>query len=93
VNAARNILVEGLRLLELETKAKEMYTSTTTNITSSPKENISRKSTDGQTGKNACGAVVRPKKASFPTRRAKLEGQTAEKQETSRGDPVEAAGI
>jgi hypothetical protein len=76
------MLVEGLRLLELETRAKEIYTSTTTHITNPPKEKISRKSTDGQTGKNACGAVVR----------AKLEGQTAEKQETSRGDPVEAAG-
>jgi putative transposase len=90
VNAARNILKEGLRLLELESTAKTMYTTSTTSNTN---ENVRIQSTVGQTGKNACGAVVRPKKVSSPKRRAKLEGQTAVKQEANRGDPVEAAGI
>jgi putative transposase len=92
VNAARNILAEGLRLLELEGTAKVEYI-TTSSPSKATKEKLStKKSTVGQTGKNACGAVVRPVKGSS-RKRTQLEGQTAEKQEASRGDPVEAAGI
>jgi putative transposase len=89
VNAARNILAEGLRLLELEVVAKEVYAATSS-PSNTTKEQYNRQSTVGQAGKNACGAVVRPQKVGS-RERAKLEGQTALKQETSRGDPVEAA--
>jgi putative transposase len=73
VNAARNILAEGLRLLKLEAEAKAVY-ATTTSTTNITKEKVSMKSTVGQTGKDACGAVVRPKKASSLKKRVKLEG-------------------
>jgi putative transposase len=89
VNAALNILAEGLRLLELEVVAKEVYAATSS-PSNTTKEQFSRKSTVGQAGKEACGAVVRPKKVSS-RKRTKLEGQTALKQEVSWGDPVEAA--
>jgi putative transposase len=100
VNAARNILAEGLRLLELASKALAEYASSTTTTTTtaarkkiSPERASTPKSTVGQTGKYACGAVVRPVKGSSLKKRTQLEGQTAVKQEISRGDPVEAAGI
>jgi putative transposase len=97
VNAARNILAEGLRLLELASTAKTGYAATTTTAVVRSKTSQERastpKSTDGQAGKYACGAVVRPEKGSSLKKRAPLEGQTAVKQETNRGDPVEAAGI
>jgi putative transposase len=99
VNAARNILTEGLRLLELASKALAEYaSSTTTTTTTAARKKTSqeraraKRSTVGQAGKYACGAVVRPKKGSSLTRRAQLEGPTALKQEVSRGDPVQAAG-
>jgi IS605 OrfB family transposase len=99
VNAARNILAEGLRLLALQSTAKAEYatstnTTTTTNANASVKRKTSQesastqKSTVGQTGKEACGAVVRPVKVSSLKRRTQLEGQTV----VSRGTPVEAAG-
>jgi putative transposase len=92
VNAARNILAEGLRLLALEGAAKEVYATTSSTSNATKEQNSTKKSTVGQTGKYACGAVVRPEKRSS-RKRAKLEGQTAVKQEASRGDPVEATGI
>jgi putative transposase len=61
VNAARNILAEGLRLLELEKAAKAVNAATTKPKTSVHSQSkLARKSTVGQTGKNACGAVIRP---------------------------------
>jgi putative transposase len=95
VNAARNILAEGIRLLALESTAKAEYAATTTTTTrkkTSQERASTKRSTVGQAGKYACGAVVRPEKVSSLKRRAQLKGQTAEKQEVSRGDPVEAAG-
>jgi hypothetical protein len=100
VNAARNILAEGLRLLAVEGTVKAEYATTThTAAIATVKSKTSQarastpKSTVGQAGKNACGAVVRPVKGSSLKKRAPLEGQTAVKQETNRGDPVAAAGI
>jgi transposase len=83
VNAAQNILAEGLRLITLESKALAVYAVTTTSNT--PNENVSTQSTVRQTERYACGAVVRPQKGSFLQKRTKLEGQTAVKQEVSWG--------
>jgi hypothetical protein len=81
-------------LLELASTTKAEYATTTTTAVARRKTSQERastqKSTVGQTGKYACGAVVRPEKGSSLKRRVQLEGQTALKQEISRGDPVEA---
>lgn len=87
VNAARNILAEGLRLVELEAQAKSFYATATAILDNTAKN------TEGHSEIYACGAIVRPKKVSSPKKRTKLEGQTAMKQEANRGDPVEAATI
>jgi transposase len=90
VNAAQNILVEGLRLLELESKALAVYAATTSSTTNTLNGNVSTQSTVGQMETDACGAVIRPKKGNA-RKSTQLEGPTAVMQEVSWGDPVEAA--